>query len=546
MTEPHQSGEERTEHVSGTSHRQIRVPLVWIVPILAALLGAWLLFRSISDRGTQIQITFQTADGIEAGKTAIRYRSVDIGIVRSIALAPDFKGAIINAEMKKGIEATLVSDTRFWVVRPQIATGGISGLGTLLTGAYIGMDIGRATVPRREFSGLESPPSVSSDTPGREFVLHAKTLGSIAVGSLAYFRRLAVGEITKCELDQDGNGVTISVFIRAPYDSFVVPNTRFWNASGIDVAIDGGGVRIQTQSVASILEGGIAFETPQEFAGAAPAAALSEFLLSADRDTAMKSPNEPADRYVLYFNESLRGLSVGAPVNFNGIDVGDVQSINIEFDTNKSTFRFPVEINVHPQRIRARYKHPGAMPDTKSTGTYRFVERLIEHGFRGQLRSSSLLTGQQFIALDFFANQPTLRSDPTKTPMQIPTIVGGMVDITSTVADIARKIDAVPIDVLAKHADSAIQELDRALVSLNRAIEHLDSDVTPQFASALKAARSGIEGATKALSPDSPVQQDLGEALRQIARASESIKVLADYLEAHPESLIRGKSEEGR
>jgi paraquat-inducible protein B len=525
--------------------RHPRVSLVWIVPAVAALVGGWIALRAVLESGPTIHIRFQTADGLDPGKTRIRYRSVEVGQVRSIALAPDHKTVIVTAEMVKDARSLLAEDTRFWVVRPRIAAGGISGLGTLISGSYVGMDIGKSRRTAREFQGLEVPPVVASDVPGHDFVLHGGTLGSVEVGSPVYFRHVPVGRVTQSELDPDGRAVTVGIFVQSPYDRFVVRDTRFWHASGFDVSLGADGVRVSTESLAAILAGGIAFETPEGTRETAAAPSGTEFRLADRRLDAMKSPNEKPDFYVLHFKNSLHGLAIGAPVDFNGVEVGEVRSIDIEYDPAHQNYRFPVEIAVYPQRVRARYRAGAPRPNTDITGTYHFVERLIEHGFRAQLRAGSLLSGQQYVALDFFPKAPAARSDPTTVPMELPTVPGGMEELQRSLADILRKIDAIPLERLGSDADATLVALRRTLETTNRLVDRLEHDVAPEVRSTLLEARRALGDVDQTLSADAPLEQDLQQSLKQLTRAAEALRSLADYLDRHPEALLRGKPRDG-
>jgi len=272
------------------------VQLVWLVPLIAILIGAWLAGKAIFDRGPRITITFDTAEGLEAGKTKLKYKNVDVGVVKTVELSQDTKSVIVTAELPKQAEPYLRDDTRFWMVRARISGGTVTGLGTLLSGSYIGVDIGRAGKSRRDFIGLKQPPSFTSDTPGREFVLHTENIGSLDVGSPVYFRRLQAGQVTSYELDNDGKAVTINVFVNTPYDKFVNNDTRFWQSSGLDVSLDANGVKIDTQSIVSILIGGLVFETPLESAELPSATAKAQFHLFANRAAALKNPETDVTR----------------------------------------------------------------------------------------------------------------------------------------------------------------------------------------------------------------------------------------------------------
>ena len=352
------------EAVANTKKRG-SLQLVWIVPIVAALIGAWLAVQAFIERGPTVTIKFKTAEGLEAGKTKIKYKEVDIGLVTEVALGENRKTVVATAEFRKQAESFLVEDTRFWVVRPRIAGGQVSGLGTLLSGSYIGIDPGKATNSRRRFTGLETAPIVTGDRPGRQFVLRADELGSLEIGSPVYFRRLQVGEVIGFKLAKDGTGVSFRIFVRAPYDRFVTAGSRFWNASGVDVALDAAGFRVQTQSLISILLGGIAFQSPPNVEPGPPSEPNTEFTLFANQGEAFEHPDTVAETYLLLFDESVRGLSVGAAVDFRGLVIGEVTAIGLDIDPAKMEIRSPVEIRIYPDRLRARLLQSGK-PGTRA------------------------------------------------------------------------------------------------------------------------------------------------------------------------------------
>ena len=520
---------------------RVRASLVWAVPVLAALIAGGIAVRAFLARGPEVTIVFQSAEGLEAGKTRIRYRSVDVGTVRRIELTPDHRSVRVRADLERGGESLLARDSRFWIVRPRIAAGGVSGLGTLLSGSYIGMDIGSAAERAGEFRGLEVPPVVAGDLPGRAFQLHGVTLGSVIVGSPVYFRHLRVGQVTRAEVDADGRGVTIDVFVESPYDRYVTADARFWHASGFDVALSAEGLRIETESLAAILVGGVAFESPSESEQSAAAPAGASFRIAATRTAAMKSPNEEAHTYVLYFTESLRGLAVGAPVDFNGIDIGEVRSLGIEYRRAHDEFRFPVEIAVYPARIRARYRAGAEQPTADPGGDNALVARMIAHGFRGQLRSASLLTGQQYVALDFFPHAAPRAANPAQRPLEIPTVPGGIGELQAALTSIARKIDALPLEHIGAHLDQTLVELEKTVAGAGRLARAIEQDVAPELTGTLRELTQTLGTTRQLLEADGPLQTDLDRSLREIARSAESLRHLTEYLERHPEALLRGK-----
>jgi paraquat-inducible protein B len=519
------------------------LPLVWIVPLVAALVGLWLVAQNLLAEGPLIQVRFHDAEGIEPGHTKIRYKNVDVGEVKNVAVSKDRKEVIVTARLVREARDFLASDTRFWVVRPRITAGNVSGLGTLLSGAYIGVDVGNSTETSRDFVGLEVPPIVTGDLPGRQFVLHGAEIGSLDVGAPVNFRRVPVGQIVAFQLDPDGKGVTLRIFIHAPYDQFVTENTRFWHASGIDLSLDANGLRLQTQSLASIVEGGLAFQTPSDEPVGARAAAETVFTLYSDRERAMRRPDNERHRFVAYFKESLRGLAPGAPVDFHGIVMGEVKSLGVEFSPHEGLFRFPVVIDIYPDRMRARYVAGSAQPKAGDAANHVLVDQLVAAGMRAQLKPGNLLTGQQFVALDFHRDAAPARVDWTRTPPVLPSVPGGLGEIQDSVASILKKVDRIPIEQLSGNLVAAIRSLNKTLEETDVLMKQLNTELVPEAKALLGNARGALGDARKALDEDAPLQGDLREALRQTARSAEAVRSLADFLERHPETLLRGRVE---
>lgn len=519
--------------------------MVWLIPLVAALVGGWLAVKGVLDRGPVITISFRTAEGIEAGKTKIKYKDVEVGLVTNVTLAPDLSGVIVTAELVKNAEHRLVEDTRFWVVRARISGGSVSGLGTLLGGSYIGLDIGKSSNKTRNFIGLEVQPIFTTDAPGRQFVLSSESIGSLDVGSPVFFRRLQVGQIAAYELNKDGKGVTLKVFVNAPYDQYVNANTRFWEASGFDVKLDAAGIEINTQSLMSIAIGGVAFLTPATSEVLPPAEPNAPFDLFSSRTEAMKRPDAIVDTFLMVFNESLRGLVPGAPVDFRGIDLGEVVSVNTRFDPKTAAISLPVEVHFYPERFTAR-SLTGPKTGRPAGNPKETIDALIARGLRAQLRTGNLLTGQLYIALDFFPDAPKAKVDWTKNPAEVPTVAGSVEDLRVTIGAIVKKLDKIDFEGIGGN-------LQRTLQSTTKLMQRLDGELAPEARQMMQEARTAIAvaertmaTAERSIAANSPLQQDTREALHELARAAQSFRMLADYLEQHPEALIRGKTKDAR
>ena len=501
------------------SRRRGRPSLVWLVPVIAALAGGWVAVTRILGQGPSITITFDTAEGLEAGKTKIHYNGVEIGRLDTIRLSDDHRTVVATARMAPRTEDFLVEGTQFWVVRARISGANVTGLGTLISGSYVGMEIGESKTPKRDFVALATPPVVTGGVPGRFFDLTAPDLGSLDRGTPVYFRRLQVGEVASYKLDDDGQSLAIQVFVNAPYDQYVNPNTRFWNASGIDVSLGAGGLDVRTQSLLSILIGGIAFETPPAEPVLPPAAENTRFTLFSDRKQAFELPPRDPHHYLLVFDESVRGLAPGAPVEFRGIPIGEVVSIEAQLDAQTFKFSAPVTIDLDAQRLGVEIEDLPPGTDLAEMRRHA-IDRLVAGGVRAQLRSGNLLTGAQYVAFDIFPDAKPAAVDWSRKPVRLPTIPGDLQAIEARVTSIIKKIDDLPLDQIARELRATIAELDRTLESTRQTLDSADA----------------------LIKPDSLLGVELGSTLDEVKRAARGLRVLADYLERHPEALIRGKT----
>ncbi|HTW87915.1 MAG TPA: MlaD family protein [Candidatus Binataceae bacterium] len=512
------------------ARRQRGFSLVWIIPIVAALAGTWVAVTRVLSEGPKITITFDSAEGLEAGKTKIQYKGVDVGTLTAFQLSPDHQRVIATVQMAPKTEDFLVEDTQFWVVRPRISGANVTGLGTLISGAFIGMEIGVSKENKRDFVALETPPVITGGAPGRFFVLKTPDLGSLDTGTPVFFRRLQVGRISSYQLDEDGQAFTLKVFVRAPYDRYVTPNTRFWQASGIDLSLSAAGLTVQTQSLLSILIGGIAFETPTNDTVLPAARANTAFILYDTRREAFEPPARYPQTYQLIFNQSVRGLEPGAPVDFRGIQIGEVAKIQAQVDMKHLTFSVPVTIHLDPQRLGVQMED--LEPGTDLAAMRRkFIDSLVAHGVRAQLQTGNLLTGSVYVALDFFPGAPPATVDWSQRPVRLPTVPGQLEATEASVEEVIRKVNQMPLQQIGDNLQRTLADLDLTLVSAR---------------GTLASARGTLDNANTLVAPDSLQGQELDSTLQEIRRAARSIRVLADYLERHPEALIRGKRGEAK
>jgi len=521
--------------------RRTNASLIWLVPILAAIVGASLVVNSWLQAGPGITISFQSAQGLAEGKTPVKYKDVVIGKVEKIRLSGDRSHVLVKVALDKSAKAFATRGTRYWVVRPRIGLGGVSGVDTLFSGAYIGADTGDSSAEEDEFKGLETPPAVTHGEPGKSYTLHADDLGSLDIGSPVYFRRIQVGRVVSYQLDKDGKGVSLAVFIDSPNDRFVNASTRFWNASGVDVSLGANGLKLNTESLATVLAGGVAFQDPGAPHDTTPAPDGTSFQLFGDETTAMAPPDGEPHYIRMRFDQSLRGLAVGAPVEFLGVNFGRVVSIRMDYDAKTQRFPLIVGAVVYPDRLGQAHAKLEALAKQRGDNAdlSHMIGKLVDHGLRAQARTGNLLTGQLYIALDFLPHAAKANYNPDVRPLEIPTAPGSFDKLQEQMADIVGKLDKVPFDQIGNHLNDSLASLDATLKQVN-------GKTLPSLDDTLHDARKTLGTANDTLSGDSPLQQNMGQTLQELQRTLRSLRVLTDYLGVHPESLLRGRTTDPR
>lgn len=524
------------------SGRRWAFSLIWLVPLAAALAGLGLVIHTYLQSGPTITISFQTATGLEAGKTEVRYKNVVVGKVRGITLSRDHRRVLTTVELSRSASDLAVKDSQFWVERPRIGVGGVSGISTLLSGAYIGVDIGTAQEQQSEFVGLERPPTITRDQQGRRFLLVGEDAGSLVIGAPVYYRRIPVGRIASLDFESDGRHVELQIFVDAPYDHFVSPATRFWNASGVDLSVNAEGLKLNTEALATVLAGGVAFETPDDAANSgdgddsAPAADGAHFTLFRDRTTALAPPDDPPFLVRMRFRQSTRGLSVGAPIDFQGVTFGYVRSMVLDYDAVNKSFYTDVVADLYLNRLGLADKTLRRLDRLSGNTPLITLRSFVDRGLRAQLRPGNLITGQLYIALDFVPNSKIVDIDPNANILQVPTLPGSIEQLQKQIQDIITKLDAVPFEAIGNN-------LRDTLHSANGVLQQLDTQLAPQAQQTLEQARQTLRKLDSSLADgDSPLQSDARNLLEQAGRAAYSLRTLADYLQQHPEALLRGKS----
>jgi paraquat-inducible protein B len=531
--------------------RHLRISVVWIIPILAAVVAIGIAIQRVRNEGPTITIVFKGASGIEAGKTFIKYKDVTIGQVTTVQLSDDYSKVVVTAKVAKHAAGLIVEDAKFWVVEPRVSLSGVSGLSTLLSGQYLGFQAGKSVKRARLFTALDVAP-VITDQPGVRLRLIAKTLGSVGIGAPIYYRSLPVGQVEAYTLAADGKSIEALVFIGAPYDKYVTTATRFWNASGIEVAAGASGVEIRTESIVAVLVGGLAFDVPDFLPSGAPVAANTEFALYQNRTTAMTQPEAVERHFVLYFNESLRGLSVGAPVTLFGLTVGRVAEVGLNYDSATLTLRPRVLVTFYPERVAATLSAKGQATggrnpsDMSLEARARLLRHLVEDkGLRAQLETGSLLTGELYVGFGYVPNAPKPTIDWGRDPLELPVASGGLASIEAKLNSILTKVDNMPLGAMGANVNNVLATLNQTLKEADALLSHVDSQLLPEGTKTIEALHRAIANADRALlGKDAPASQDLHDMMQELTNTARAARVFLEYLQQHPSILIRGKKEE--
>jgi paraquat-inducible protein B len=489
------------------------ISIVWIIPIVAALIGAWVAYKSFSETGPTILISFKDAEGLVAGKTKVKYKDVDVGQVESVDISDDLQHVLVTVQMHKDAKAYLTEKTRFWVVKARISAGNVSGLGTLLGGAYIAIDPVNHGAFVKEFTGLETVPVVTTDQPGQHFMLKADRRGSLDVGAPIYFRQIKVGEVVSYELAEDGETIDFRIFVKEPHDIKVKENTRFWNAGGLDVSLSAAGIKVDMESVVTLLSGGIAFGIPPDLPPGAEAPENTVFTLYESRQAAYQREITLKKKYLLYFDGSVRGLEPNAPVEFRGIELGRVVSVDLEFDRDRMDFSIPVLVEMEPERFS---RNAAELTEARRSV---ILDDLVARGLRAQLKTGSILTGKLYVDLEFFPDAKKDEVRVVKGHPVLPTVPTSLEEITKDVTAVLNKVKEFPFEEIGADITATIANLDKTLVQADETLKSIDT----------------------IFADDSVLSQELQTSLRELADAARSLRILSNYLERHPEALLRGK-----
>jgi paraquat-inducible protein B len=554
---------------------------IWIVPVAAVLIGSWMLYHTFQNQGPTVTLLASNAEGIISGKTQIKSRSVDVGKVVSVELSQDLKQVVIRARMNPGTANLLNDESQLWVVKPTIGRGGVSGLNTLLSGAYIELQPGKSDSGKYFFELLETPPIAPPDAPGVRIFLSSSDAAALAVGDPILYRGYDVGTVERSEFDMQKRNMRYQLFIRAPYDALVTENVRFWKSSGMALDMSAEGVRIEMASMATLLGGGVTFDVLDGWPAGNKAANNTDFQLFENRKSIQDGLYNEYLEYLLFFDESIRGLTAGAPVEYRGVRVGTVASVPYFFNMkNPLQVAFnkgiPVLIRIETGRLYDNLTLPQLQAE---------LDQAVSLGLRAVLKTGNLLTGGLYIDLNQQAGAEskaaaapatgadipapaTPVADPAEaqtaqasttptvvaTPLLpeplpefagykiLPTSRSGLGHIEQKVLQALDKINNLPVEQVLADSSATLNATKDLMQQSQQLVQSLDAlvkaDATQKLPAEVNKSLADLRKTLAGLSPGSPVYERINSNLQAMDKVLRDLQPVVQTLNQQSNALI--------
>jgi paraquat-inducible protein B len=524
---------------------QKQVSAIWIVPILALVMGAWMLFQYINSTGPQITLQLPTADGIEAGKTEIRALNVKVGVITEVTLSENYDHIIAKAQMNKDAERMLRDDTMFWVVKPRIGREGVSGLETLLSGAYIQLQPGNSDEEKEKFTVLDVPPVAAPDAEGLRLVLTHREAGKLGVGDPVIYKGFTVGRVENTSFDVDTRQALYQLFIFKPYDSLVRTRTKFWLNSGVDLQLNTEGFELKFGSLESLLTGGVTFDSvPGLDSGEPLTKDMTSFRLYDDVKQLREGMYDEYIEFVMLFDESVRGLKAKAPVEYRGLRIGTVMKVPLRLPTQEESFtvkRIPVLVRIELGRLFEHF-HTDSMSDYTEKLKLEFAK-----GLRGELKTGSLITGALYIDTDFYPDAEKYVPSEFLGLEVFPTMRGGFAQVQKQVNDFLNKLNNLPMEDTLTSLNETLKTSERTLASAERVANNIDkllsqSD-TQQIPADIRQSLQQLQKTLDGYGPNSTMYSEMESTLKELEKVMTEFKPVLKQLNEKPNSLVFGEDE---
>jgi len=528
------------------AHRR-RISSVWIIPIVALLLAGWLVWKNSIAKGPLVTITFETAEGLAAGKTEIRCRSVKIGEVETVNLNSELNGVEVSVRIEPDAVKLLHQDSQFWVVRPRITAQSVTGVDTLLSGAYIELDPGESKKISYSFKGLEVPPVTSSSVPGLRLTLQSKKAGSLTIGAPVYYLGYEVGRVERQTLNIEKNRIHFNIFIKKEYATLVSKNTHFWHSSGISINAGADGFKLQTSSLKALVAGGVSFGLLKGNTKGPLAHDGDTFELFEDKSAAEAATFTPDYQILLFFDQSVRGLQRGAPVEYRGIAFGRVSDIAFKYASPGDT-RVPVLIEVDSKAMSKKFLSDKLDDE--------LLEDLIRRGLQAKLSTASILTGALFVEFEHSKDPAILLANKKLKHVHnipvVPTVSSGLAQLESKLDNFLNKLDNLKLNETLNKFGQTSDEATQMLADSRKTLELLDKTLkethsllanpeTKNITKNINKTLTELQKSIESIGPNGTVQGDLRRTLDELRAAIRSFDALSKTINEKPNSLLFGR-----
>ena len=523
----------------------LKFSAVWLVPAVALVIGLWMTYSHYAGQGPIIEITFQSGEGIQAGTTKVRRKNVEIGQVLDLRLSRDAENVVLSVRIYDHAQQLLREDSQFWVVRPRVGSGGISGLSTLLSGAYIELSPGSGNSLADSFEGLETPPVTPLGTPGLHVTLDSAGDQPLREGDPILFHGNEVGRIEFVYFNNLKRRTYYNAFIAAPYDALVTENTRFWFSSGLSVELSADGIRFDIASLPAVLAGGVAFDVPEGLPLGEQITERAYFTIFSRESVSRELEYENALSFVILFEDSIRGLRPGAPVEYRGVKVGEVVRTDIDYREIENLLepnsKIPVMIDLIPARLG--FADDYSVLDEANDR----INELIDDGLTAGLAIGNLLTGQKYIELQYhgdgFGESQTFAGYTV-----IPAIDGQLDQLLSNASSVMMTINKLPLDQVVDSAHVALDEIAATLAEFRKSASALDEiladPASHELIGTLNATLTSFQQLAVDFSEGSATNIELQKSLQSLARALNELEPVLRNIRRRPNSLIFGGSDD--
>ncbi|GAB2648816.1 intermembrane transport protein PqiB [Vibrio panuliri] len=516
---------------------------VWLVPLVALGIGIWMLFEYVNSTGPEVTLIMSDASGIEVGKTQIKSLNVKVGVVTDVKLGANYENIVVKAQMDKDAERMLREDSQFWIVEPRVGKEGISGLETLLSGAYIQLQPGKSQQRKTRFEVLDVPPVAPPNAQGIRVILNHELAGQLNVGDPVIYQGFTAGRVEKVTIDAEKRIANYQLFIFEPFDALVRTASQFWLNSGVDLQLNAEGFKVRIDSIESLLGGGVSFGTlEKDNPGVVVEKDYQEYPLYDDKGDAEEGIYRQSLSFVVMFSDSLRGLKVGAPVEFRGLKIGTVTKVpwkRAQLDEGLDVSKIGVKIKIEPRRI---FEHDNSLEKAQLLALFK---QEFANGLRAKLHTGSLLTGALYVDLDYVEPEANFVTQEIDGYTVFPSMQSELAEVQTKMMEILNNLSELPLGESVSSLNRSLSELEKTLIAAEKTMNSIrtmvESDETQSLPQEVKQSLQELQRTLDSFNSNSSVYQNLDDSLIELEKTMKALQPVLKKIDQKPDVLIFGE-----